>query len=108
MLKLSLRTGPSALSDIDWRPWAIEDEIAPTHDPEGKKLTLAALRRWRDERPYRLGLVCVNLQKGTYEPAALKAKIRPRCEAMHKMHWCDEKERTLYGNSRTGEPARSG
>lgn len=103
VFQLTLKTGPSGLNDIDWRPWSIEDETPPTTQPTkdgDKPITAATLKRWREERPYRLGLVVVDLQQGTYQAATHKARgklIHGDDTVMHRLHWCEEKEKALYG-----------
>lgn len=97
VFKLSLRTGPSGLNDIDWRPWTLDEEVQPTHDENGKELSAATIRRWKEERPYRLGLVVINLAAGTYEDATNKPRGKLRSNVMHRRHWCNEKEAVLYG-----------
>jgi hypothetical protein len=98
VFKLDLYGGPSGPTDIDWRPWSIEDEVPPQFDANGKPVTKATIARWELERPYRLGLVVIDLQHGTYEAATNKPRGRLRPGSMHKLHMCEEKERVLYGS----------
>ena len=106
VFKLNLHTGPSGLTDIDWRPWTIEDEAAPTHDENGKALTKPTIRRWVEERPYRLGLVVIDLTSGTYQAATNRPRGALRPGALHKLHFCEEKGRVLYGIRYDKTPTR--
>lgn len=97
VFRLNLYSGPAGLTDINWQPWTIEDEVPPTHDNKDKPMTKATLKRWEEERPYRLGLVVIDLQSGTYQAATNKPRGRLRSSVMHKLHMCKEKEERLYG-----------
>ena len=106
VFRLTLETGPSMHPvDIDWRPWTIEDETPPTEDAKGQKPTAATLRRWAEERPYRLGLVVLHLDKGTYESAVDKPRGPRRRGTLHKLHLCEERERHFYGTSNKSQYA---
>jgi hypothetical protein len=113
VFKLHLYSGPAGPTDIDWRPWTIEDETPPEVDGKDRPLTASTLQRWVEERPYRLGLVVVDLAHGTYQAATDKPRGRLRPGALHKLHFCAAKESALYGTttvgrSRTGDHPERG
>lgn len=103
VFRMGLRTSSWSKTDFDWRPWCIEDEQIP------ESLTAAQKRKWIDQRPYQLGLAVLDLKNGTYKVAVDKANQKRKPEVMYRHHWCEEKERQLYGRwqqeSRT-EPIR--
>jgi hypothetical protein len=129
VFRLNLHSGPAGLTDIDWQPWTIEDEVPPTHEPlnktalkrweeehpgkeppvydENKPVSKTTLKRWADERPYRLGLVVIDLRTGTYQAATDKPRGHLRSSVMHKLHMCQEKERQLYGIGKTSTNTRA-
>lgn len=97
---------PQSFWDFDWRPWCIEDEIMPD-PPEksergaqlGPAQKRAWLRRWAEERPYRLSLVVANLTTGTFTLAVSRLKQKPPISALYRPHTCEEKEKALWSRT---------